>query len=282
MTQDADGVDVTFSDGSTGRYDLVLGADGQWSRTRRLMFGEEAGLGMFHRLNVHVAYFTVPRHADETDELARAFQPGGGRAVMSRTGSRPETQAYLMLRTDSEEVRKAVERQPAETQKALFEERFRGAGWKADQFLDAMRDTKDFYADSIGQVKAPTMVQGRVALLGDAGCCASPVTGMGTTVSLITAYVLAGELARNKGNVPLALEAYNVNVKPYIDEAQKLMPGVPQLMTLKSRWAVALFYAVIRIVSLLRIDRLVASVTGEDKGGLTVPEYPELKFAPVA
>ncbi|HYJ75586.1 MAG TPA: FAD-dependent monooxygenase, partial [Kineosporiaceae bacterium] len=28
LTQDADGVDVTFADGSTGRYDLVIGADG--------------------------------------------------------------------------------------------------------------------------------------------------------------------------------------------------------------------------------------------------------------
>jgi 2-polyprenyl-6-methoxyphenol hydroxylase-like FAD-dependent oxidoreductase len=37
LTQDADGVDVTFSDGSAGRYDLVVGADGIRSSTRRLL-----------------------------------------------------------------------------------------------------------------------------------------------------------------------------------------------------------------------------------------------------
>ena len=36
-TQDDDGVDVTFSDGSTGRYDLVVGADGIRSWTRRAL-----------------------------------------------------------------------------------------------------------------------------------------------------------------------------------------------------------------------------------------------------
>jgi 2-polyprenyl-6-methoxyphenol hydroxylase-like FAD-dependent oxidoreductase len=38
LASDADGVDVTFSDGSQARYDVVIGADGVFSRVRRLLF----------------------------------------------------------------------------------------------------------------------------------------------------------------------------------------------------------------------------------------------------
>lgn len=38
LTQDAEGVDVRFSDGTTGRYDCVVGADGAFSNVRGLLF----------------------------------------------------------------------------------------------------------------------------------------------------------------------------------------------------------------------------------------------------
>ncbi|KAI1472934.1 FAD/NAD(P)-binding domain-containing protein [Daldinia caldariorum] len=276
LEQDDKGVDATFSDGQTRRYDLVVGADGQWSRTRRMMFGEEEGIGMFKRMRIYIAYFKVPKLPEDGD-VARFYHAGQGRSIATRSADRPFTQVYMMMGTDSEEVRRGIERQPVEEQKATFEKIFRGSGWTMDRFLKGMAESTDFYADSIGQVKAPRVVKGRIALLGDAGYCAAPVTGMGTTVSLIGAWILAGELARHNGDVPAALDAYDARIRPYIEEAHKLLPGVPKIHLLESSWAIALFHIVVAVFSFFKIDKLLARLMPEDKGGIPVPEYPELK-----
>ncbi|KAI1380456.1 FAD/NAD(P)-binding domain-containing protein [Hypoxylon crocopeplum] len=278
LTQDEKGVDVTLSDGTTGRYDLVIGADGQWSKTRRIMFGDEAGNDMFKRLNLYAAYWTIPRQAGD-DGLARFFAAGKGRNVMSRTGDLPYTQVYFMIRTPSEEVRQSVEKQSTETQKEVFERLFRDIEYcHMDRFLKGLRESTDFYAHSLGQVKAPHVVKGRIALLGDAAACASPVSGMGTTLSLITAWMLAGELARHKGDVPLALQAYDANVRPYVEELQKLLPGIPAVMTPQSGWAIVLLRFFISIASWIKLDLLLGKVMSENKGGFQIPEYPELNL----
>ncbi|KAI1478030.1 FAD/NAD(P)-binding domain-containing protein [Daldinia eschscholtzii] len=276
LDQDEKGVDVTFSDGRTKRYDVVVGADGQWSRTRRMMFGEEAGLAMFKRLRVYVAYFTIPKDPADGD-LARYYHAGKGRGIATRSADRPFTQVYMMVRTDSEEVRQGIERQSVQEQKDTFEKIFRGCGWTTDRFLKAMAESTDFYADSIGQVKAPHVVKGRIALLGDAGYCAAPVTGMGTTVSLMGAWTLAGELARHKDDVPTALDAYDVRIRPYINEAHKLMPGIPWVMTLESSWGIAIFHIIVSLFSFFKIDKILMRLMPEEKGGIPVPDYPELK-----
>lgn len=281
LSQDEKGVDVTFTDGCTRRFDLVLGADGQWSKTRRQMFGEDVGNDMFKRLNVYIAYYTVPVEPGD-DLIARFFQAGGGRCIMRRTGDRPFTQVYLMIRTPSEEVRQGIERQPVEKQKETFEKVFQGAGWQTERFLKGLRECTDFYADSLGQVKGKTIVKGRIALLGDAAYCASPITGMGTTVSLIGAYILAGELARQQGDVPAALQAYDTNIRSYINEAHKFVPGVPGIMTLESGWAITIFNVLVWFIAWAKLDWLLTTITPENKGGLKIPEFPELGLGPAA
>ncbi|KAI0888381.1 FAD/NAD(P)-binding domain-containing protein [Annulohypoxylon maeteangense] len=277
LAQDDDGVDVTFSDGTERRYDLVIGADGQWSRTRRMLFGEEAGLAMLKPLNLYIAYYTIPTIPSD-GQYAQFYMPGGGRGIAIRAADRPETQVYLMVRTDSEEVRRGIERQSVETQIDTFAKIFQGVEWQGERFIEGMRKATDFYADAIGQVKAPHVAKGRVALLGDAAYCAAPITGMGTTVSLLGAWTLAGELARHKGDVKIALEAYDVNVRPYIDEAQKLAPGVPWLMTLDTQWGVKVLHFVMSMIAFFKIDKLIFALMPEDKAGMAMPEYPELKI----
>ncbi|KAI0382213.1 FAD/NAD(P)-binding domain-containing protein [Hypomontagnella monticulosa] len=274
--QDDDGVDVTFSNGSKGRYDLVVGADGQWSKTRRMMFGDAEGLAMFKPLDVYVAYYTIPKEPGDDDGFARGYLAGGGRGLTTRTGDRPTTQAYLMFGSKEASVRSSIERQPVERQKETFLKLFKGSGWKEERLLQGLRTCTDFYADSIGQIKAPTAVKGRIALIGDAGFCASPITGMGTTLSLITAWTLAGELARNKNDVKAALAAYDANVRPYVKDMQSVPPGVPWLMTLHSKWSIAIFHVILRFLAWIQIDKLLFRILPENRGGMEVPNYPEL------
>jgi 2-polyprenyl-6-methoxyphenol hydroxylase-like FAD-dependent oxidoreductase len=66
---------------------------------------------------------------------------------------------------------------------------------------------------------------GRVVLVGDAGYCPSPLTGMGTSLALVGAYVLAGELARAAGDHVRAFAAYEERMRPYVKQGQQLPPG---------------------------------------------------------
>jgi 2-polyprenyl-6-methoxyphenol hydroxylase-like FAD-dependent oxidoreductase len=65
LAQDAAGVDVAFERGAPRRFDLVIGADGVHSHTRRLAFGDEASLT--RPLGVALAIFTTPNLLDLRD-----------------------------------------------------------------------------------------------------------------------------------------------------------------------------------------------------------------------
>jgi 2-polyprenyl-6-methoxyphenol hydroxylase-like FAD-dependent oxidoreductase len=81
------------------------------------------------------------------------------------------------------------------------------------------------YFDAIGQVRAPRWSKGRVALLGDAAFCPSPVGGGGSSLALIGAYVLAGELCRTD-DLPTALARYEQFLRPHVTAAQNVRPAV--------------------------------------------------------
>ena len=88
----------------------------------------------------------------------------------------------------------------------------------------------DFYFDAFAQVHMATISQGRVTLAGDAGYCASPLSGMGTSLALVGAYVLAGELgpadSLHAQHVQAAPQRYEAVMRPYIDRCQDLPDGI--------------------------------------------------------
>jgi hypothetical protein len=90
-----------------------------------------------------------------------------------------------------------------------------GMGWEAAQLLAEIDTADDFYFDTCTQVNLQRWTAGRVALLGDAGCCASPLSGHGTTLAVVGAYVLAGELA---GNYAVAFARYEHQLRPWVEE----------------------------------------------------------------
>src|SRR3954469_18719540 len=142
--------------------------------------------------------------------------PGGLNASMRPTHGPAKAKAGLAFA--SEPIN--YDRHDIDQQRQLLVDRFAGAGWQCDALLTAAQDADDFYFDSFLQVRMPTWTSGRVVLVGDAGYCASPLSGMGTSLALVGAYVLAGELA-SAADHRTAFRAYEAEMRAYIATCQE-------------------------------------------------------------
>jgi 2-polyprenyl-6-methoxyphenol hydroxylase-like FAD-dependent oxidoreductase len=93
-------------------------------------------------------------------------------------------------------------------QKELLYAEFAGMHPTVDCWLDELDRTPAFYFDSITQLLLDTWSHGRVTLVGDAGYCPGPAVGGSTSIAVLGAYVLAGELAQANGDYAQAFAAY--------------------------------------------------------------------------
>lgn len=78
-----------------------------------------------------------------------------------------------------------IDYRDTEAQLAELERRMADDGWVRPQLLRYMRTAPDFYFDEMSQIKMDRWSRGRVALVGDAGYCCSPLSGQGTSVALL-------------------------------------------------------------------------------------------------
>ncbi|KAJ4415014.1 hypothetical protein N0V82_007596 [Gnomoniopsis sp. IMI 355080] len=283
IAQHGDGVHVDFSDGTSGDFDLVVGADGYSSRTRRMVFGEDVSAAAFRSLGVYNVFFNAPLNPAVEDDVyvGKICHFPGKRVVATRTNNMPYTQAFFSTMAPSPELVDVVPKgmQAIEAQKAAWEACFRGAGWRSDELLDAMRTTDDFYTHVSGQVKLDKWHKGRVVLLGDAGYCPSPNSGMGTTTALVGCYILAGELMRHGKDVGAALEGYERVLRPFVEEAQTLPPGIPKMIYYDTKWGIWLLHLILGAFTCLRLDKLLYRMLPEQNGDWKLPEYPELDLS---
>lgn len=275
LHQDDQGVDVVFTDDSKGRFDLVVGCDGQGSRTRRMTWGEQLGEGVFKSLGGYVAFFSIPKLED--DDIGRIFQLPNYRNFFTRTSNRPVTQVVLGILEEPEAL-KAVVKGSVEEQKASWKKLYADCAYQRERLLDGLDNTEDFYMSQLGQVKMDSWSKGRVVLVGDAGYCPSGASGQGSTASLVGAYILAGELARHGNDIAAGLRSYNKVLRPYVDGMQKLIPGAPNILYPKTAWGIWALQTILGVITTLRVDRLMNRILPESKGGLVVPEYAELKL----
>ncbi|OMC34194.1 hypothetical protein A5739_06310 [Mycobacterium colombiense] len=246
VQDDGAAVHVTFERAAPRSFDLVIGADGLHSNVRRLVFGPEEDF--IERLGTHAAIFTVPNFLDLDYWQTWHY----GDATMAGVYSaRNNTEARAMVGFMDTELR--IDYRDTEVQLAELERRMAGDGWVRPQLLEYMRTAPDFYFDEMSQIKMDRWSRGRVALVGDAGYCCSPLSGQGTSVALLGAYILAGELKAAARDETIDYEAgfanYHREFSDYVKRNQWLVvdniPGgapIPQEV----------------------FDRIVASITLED------------------
>ncbi|MFI5530825.1 FAD-dependent monooxygenase [Kitasatospora sp. NPDC051853] len=217
LTEDADGVEVTFERGAPRRFDLVVGADGLHSRTRALVFGPEERY--VRHLGIHTAVFGLDNYLG-LENTGRLYAAPGRAANVFTT--RADSGARAAFHFASEGPLEREDRHDRARQQRLIAERFADDGWEIPRLLREMERAADFFFDANAQVEMETWSKGRVVLLGDAGYCAGPTSGRGTSQALIGAYVLAGELAEAGGDHVAAFAAYERELRGYVTEHQAM------------------------------------------------------------
>ncbi|WP_228542103.1 FAD-dependent monooxygenase [Nocardia sp. XZ_19_369] len=215
LTQDADGVDVIFAGGDRRRFDLVIGADGLHSALRAMVFGPHE---QFIRHLGHVlAFYSVPNEF-EIDRWLIDYQESGRSA-----GLRPvpdATKAMAMFSFPAGDF--DVDYRDVEAQKRLLRAQMADFGWLTPDILAHLDDTPDFYLDQVAQVVMDRWSNGRVGLLGDAAFSSSPMSGAGTGLALVGAYLLAGELAAAGWDPETGFAAYEKQMRSFVEANQEI------------------------------------------------------------
>lgn len=217
LTQDADGVDVVFAGGARRRFDLVVGADGLHSPLRAMVFGPHS---RFLRHLGHVlAFYSVPNKFGLDRWLLEYQDQESGRSALLRP-IQDATRAMSMFTFACADF--DVDYRDVAAQKRLLRERTAGLGWLAQDILAYLDDAPDFYLDQVAQVVMDRWSSGRVGLLGDAAFSSSPMSGQGTGLALVGAYVLAGELAAAGWDPAPGFARYETRMRPFVEANQEI------------------------------------------------------------
>ncbi|GAA3117127.1 FAD-dependent monooxygenase [Nonomuraea salmonea] len=226
LTETRDGVHVTFERAAPRTFDLVVGADGIHSNVRRLAFGPEEE---FVRFLGH--YYALVETGLDFGEPAKMYNEPGRMVAVGGT----KAPAFFVFASAALEY----DRYDAEQQKKLLGRAYAGMGWRVPEIMDAVRDAREVYFDSLSQVRIDRYSQGRVVLLGDAAY-GNTLGGFGTGLAVVGAYVLAGELAAAGGDHRAAFAEYERQFRPYAKIAKNgnagpfLAPGSPAKMRLRN------------------------------------------------
>ncbi|MEB4208143.1 FAD-dependent monooxygenase [Mycobacterium sp. 94-17] len=266
IDDNAQGVGVTFSDASTGTYDLVIGADGLHSGTRRLVFGPEGEY--VTQLGQCFGFFDI-ENSLRLDHCGMAHIDAGRTAALQ--GIDPDKPARASFFLADPHLR--FDYRNAEGNKRLFAERYAGMGWQVPNLLHGLAEAPEVYFDSIAQVHLSSYARGRVCLTGDAAWCASPRSGMGTTLAIVGSYVLAHEMRAAGEDHAAAFARYQRLLEPYVARCQKLAINALKTERVTSGRLAPLRNATLRLLRIPAISKLVARQALSVARSFSLPDY---------
>ncbi|MBS0452770.1 MAG: FAD-dependent monooxygenase [Proteobacteria bacterium] len=229
LADGAKGVDVAFTDGREGHYELVVGADGLHSNVRKLAFGPEKDY--VRHFGHYVALVDLPS--------GRQWQRGmlnvpGLTIAVRDAGDGPQG----MMLVASPEV--DYDYRDLDAQRRMID-RFLSSvdAWQVPALRAAFIDpaAKGFYFDSVSQTHMPSWIKGNVAVIGDAGHCAALLSGMGTTLAMVAAETLATTWTEYEGDLEAASPAYHERLRPYVDQCQAFAHEGAPIMVPKTQEA---------------------------------------------
>jgi 2-polyprenyl-6-methoxyphenol hydroxylase-like FAD-dependent oxidoreductase len=206
--QSSDHVRVEFTKNGPREFALVIGADGLHSNVRAIAFGDESRF--VRDLGLYLCVYTVPNYLKLDRMEIQYAELGRVAAIWSSRGDANAKACFGFVAPSVINLRNRTQQQQALTKA------YQGIGWEVPRLLGMMASAPDYYFDAAAQIQMDHWSKGRVVLVGDAGYCASPMSGQGASLALIGAYVLAGELAAAPGAYQAAFQQYENEMRPFV------------------------------------------------------------------
>lgn len=214
LNETEDEIKVNFKTGPERTFELVLGCDGSHSGVRKLWFGPERDYE--HFLEAYFSITIVNKLLVKQKVMQMYNVPD--KAIMLNAYNH-KTDIIFCFYSDKQIL---YDYRNIEQQRKIILDQFAGERWRTTELLEEVAHSPDFYFDKFCQIKMPAWTKGRVALVGDAGYCASPAAGKGASLSVIGAAALADALERHNGNFESAFADYNKELRPFIEEVQAI------------------------------------------------------------
>lgn len=224
IIQREEGVSVEFENSAPREFDLVIGADGLHSSVRNLVFGNESEF--LEELGLYISVYTIPNFLNLDRWEIEYYEP---QRFVNVYSSSKDLNAKAGFAFSSAHLKSDADIKHG--QKKLLKEVFADLEWEVPRLLAEMEDAPDFYFDVAAQVHLPHWSDHRVALVGDACYASSPLSGQGTSVALVGAYVLAGELAAAQGNYKIAFSEYERGLRKFVQKNQEIVDINVAVMT---------------------------------------------------
>jgi 2-polyprenyl-6-methoxyphenol hydroxylase-like FAD-dependent oxidoreductase len=229
-------VEVSFEHAPTRTFDLVIGADGLHSNTRRLTFGDETQFTRF--LGGYLAVATVPNYLGLDRQMLALTDVDRIVAIYPVQDARNARVLFLFRGSEHVELHHD---DPASGRRVVTGI-YGGLGWEVPRLLSELAAADDLYADSITQIRMDTWSKGRITLVGDAGYSPGPAVGGGTSLAVIGAYVLATELGAAGADHLRGLRAYEAAMRDVVRHSQTIGPATMAVLIPHTRaqiWALA-------------------------------------------
>lgn len=221
-------IEVVFASGSVRQFDLLIGADGIHSNVRTLIFGAEAKFsydlgGYYFAIFTFDNYLCLDRGEIFYSKINKLLN------VYSTKGSKEAKALFIFRSPDFHYDYRDIKQQ-----KDILFKIYGNDGWEIPTLLSAMENSPDFYFDSAKQIRMDPWFKDKTVLIGDAAYSPTLASGQGTSMALVAAYVLAGELFTSH-DYKIAFKNYQKEMQPFVNANQKLGETIIHQMVPKSQ-----------------------------------------------